>query len=185
MTARGPSHLRRQASWPPVWQPVAWHHPERRFPRRAVPERLRPYGADGRVRAATIRPSTTTWPTRWWDPRGPFAMLHWLAAARGALVPPARGDGAVLVDLGCGPGCSAPHIAGKGYRHIGVDLTAVGAGAARAHGVTVGARRRHGRAAGRRLRRRRHGRGDPRTRHGSRRRRSSRRAGCCDQAGCC
>ena len=51
-------------------------------------------------------------------------MLHWLAAARGALVPAAERDGAVLVDLGCGAGLLAPHVAGKGYRHVGVDLTA-------------------------------------------------------------
>ena len=71
----------------------------------------------------------------WWDPVGPFAMLHWLAAARGALVPPARRDGAVLVDLGCGAGLLAPHVAGKGYRHVGVDLTASALAQAAAHGV--------------------------------------------------
>ena len=73
----------------------------------------------------------------WWEPRGPFAMLHWLAAARGALVPPAARDGAVLVDLGCGAGLLGPHVAGKGYRHIGVDLTASALHVAVAHGVTV------------------------------------------------
>jgi 2-polyprenyl-6-hydroxyphenyl methylase / 3-demethylubiquinone-9 3-methyltransferase len=72
---------------------------------------------------------------RWWEPRGPFAMLHWLARARGALVPPAGRPGAVLVDLGCGAGLLAPHIAGKGYRHIGVDLTASALAVAAAHGV--------------------------------------------------
>ncbi len=74
---------------------------------------------------------------RWWEPRGPFAMLHWLARARGALVPPAGRPGAVLVDLGCGAGLLAPHIAGKGYRHIGVDLTASALGVAASHGVIV------------------------------------------------
>lgn len=59
----------------------------------------------------------------WWDPRGPFAMLHWLAAARGAQVPPPTpGDAPLLVDLGCGAGLMAPHV--SGYRHVGVDLTA-------------------------------------------------------------
>ena len=43
--------------------------------------------------------------------------------ARAALVPPATRPGAVLVDLGCGGGLLAPHLAGKGYRHVGVDLT--------------------------------------------------------------
>ena len=59
----------------------------------------------------------------WWDPRGPFAMLHWLAEARGALVPPPEpGTTPVLVDLGCGAGLLAPHV--RAYRHVGVDLTA-------------------------------------------------------------
>ncbi|WP_308283240.1 methyltransferase domain-containing protein [Pseudonocardia nigra] len=73
----------------------------------------------------------------WWNPRGVFAMLHWLAAARGALVPPAPRDGAVLVDLGCGAGLLAPHVAGKGYRHVGVDLTASALALAAEHGVTA------------------------------------------------
>jgi 2-polyprenyl-6-hydroxyphenyl methylase/3-demethylubiquinone-9 3-methyltransferase len=70
----------------------------------------------------------------WWRPRGPFAMLHWLAAARGALVPPPSRDGAVLVDLGCGAGLLAPHV--TGYRHIGVDVTASALAQAAVHGVT-------------------------------------------------
>ena len=64
-------------------------------------------------------------------------MLHWLAAARGALVPAAERDGAVLVDLGCGAGLLAPHVAGKGYRHVGVDLTAWGLRSGAAIGVTA------------------------------------------------
>jgi 2-polyprenyl-6-hydroxyphenyl methylase/3-demethylubiquinone-9 3-methyltransferase len=60
---------------------------------------------------------------QWWDPRGTFAMLHWLARARAALVPPATRPGAVLVDMGCGAGLLAPHVAGLGYRLVGVDLT--------------------------------------------------------------
>src|SRR5258705_8380034 len=58
----------------------------------------------------------------WWRPTGVFAMLHWLAAARARLVPPAQRPGEMLVDLGCGGGLLAPHLAGKGYRHLGVDL---------------------------------------------------------------
>ncbi|WP_026931424.1 class I SAM-dependent methyltransferase [Glycomyces tenuis] len=72
---------------------------------------------------------------QWWRPRGPFVMLHWLAAARGRLVPPAARPDAVLVDLGCGAGLLAPHIAGKGYRHIGVDLSAPSLRLAAEHGV--------------------------------------------------
>lgn len=64
-------------------------------------------------------------------------MLHWLAAARAELVPPATRPGALLVDLGCGAGLLAPHLAGKGYRHVGVDLTASALAQAAAHGVTA------------------------------------------------
>ncbi|MEU0549630.1 methyltransferase domain-containing protein [Micromonospora sp. NPDC005979] len=73
----------------------------------------------------------------WWRPDGAFAMLHWLAEARAALVPPARSPGAVLVDLGCGAGLLAPHLAGKGYRHVGVDLTRSALVQAAGHGVRV------------------------------------------------
>lgn len=71
----------------------------------------------------------------WWEPHGPFAMLHWLARSRGALVPVHPGGGGTLVDLGCGAGLLAPHVAGKGYRHIGVDLGARALGVAAGHGV--------------------------------------------------
>ena len=73
----------------------------------------------------------------WWRPDGAFAMLHWLAQARAALVPPAARPGALLVDLGCGAGLLAPHVAGKGYRHVGVDLTRSALAQAAGHGVTV------------------------------------------------
>lgn len=62
-------------------------------------------------------------------------MLHWLAAARGSLVPPASRADAVLVDLGCGAGLLAPHLDGKGYRHVGVDLSAKSLALAAEHGV--------------------------------------------------
>ncbi|MBX7264870.1 methyltransferase domain-containing protein [Micromonospora sp. Llam7] len=73
----------------------------------------------------------------WWRPDGAFAMLHWLARARAALVPPATRPGALLVDLGCGAGLLAPHLTGKGYRHVGVDLTRSALAQAVAHGVTA------------------------------------------------
>ena len=41
----------------------------------------------------------------------------------------------MLVDLGCGAGLLAPHVAGKGYRHVGVDLVASALEQAREHGV--------------------------------------------------
>jgi 2-polyprenyl-6-hydroxyphenyl methylase / 3-demethylubiquinone-9 3-methyltransferase len=72
---------------------------------------------------------------QWWQPRGVFAMLHWLAAARGALVPTAPRTGAVLVDLGCGAGLLAPHLASKGYWHVGVDLSRTALRQAAEHGV--------------------------------------------------
>lgn len=72
----------------------------------------------------------------WWRPGGAFAMLHWLAQARAALIPPADRPDAVLVDVGCGAGVLAPHVAGKGYRHIGVDLVGSALRQATARGVT-------------------------------------------------
>ncbi len=72
---------------------------------------------------------------QWWQPRGVFAMLHWLAVARGALVPNAARTGAVLVDLGCGAGLLAPHVAGKGYWHVGVDRSRTALRQAAEHGV--------------------------------------------------
>ena len=72
---------------------------------------------------------------QWWQPDGAFAMLHWLAEARARLVPPAARTRAVLVDLGCGAGLLAPHAAGKGYRHIGVDLVRSALDQAAGHGV--------------------------------------------------
>ena len=71
----------------------------------------------------------------WWRPGGVFEVLHWLAAARARLVPPATRPGAVLVDVGCGGGLLAPHLAGKGYRHVGVDLRRAGLEQAAVHGV--------------------------------------------------
>lgn len=64
-------------------------------------------------------------------------MLHWLAAARAALVPKATRPGAVLVDLGCGGGLMAPHVARLGYRHIGVDVTESALRLAATHGITA------------------------------------------------
>ncbi|GAB3354123.1 methyltransferase domain-containing protein [Modestobacter lapidis] len=74
---------------------------------------------------------------QWWEPAGSFAMLHWLAAARAEHVPPAPGPDALLVDLACGGGLMAPHVARLGYRHVGVDLGLTGLAVARTHGVTV------------------------------------------------
>lgn len=72
----------------------------------------------------------------WWRPGGGFEILHWLAASRGALVPPATRPGAVLVDAGCGGGLLAPHVERLGYRHIGVDLRRSGLEQSAARGVS-------------------------------------------------
>lgn len=76
----------------------------------------------------------------WWDTRGGFAMLHWLAAARARLVPPAARPDSVLLDLACGGGLLAPHVAGplsdKGHWHVGLDLSPTALPQARAHGVS-------------------------------------------------
>ncbi len=72
---------------------------------------------------------------QWWEPRGSFAMLHWLAAARAALVPPAPRRGAVLLDVACGGGLLAPRLNGAGYAHVGVDLSPSAVAVARGHGL--------------------------------------------------
>jgi 2-polyprenyl-6-hydroxyphenyl methylase / 3-demethylubiquinone-9 3-methyltransferase len=74
---------------------------------------------------------------QWWRPGGVFELLHWLAAARSRLIPPATRPGAILLNAGCGAGLLAPHVAGKGYVHVGVDLRQSGLNLARAHGVRV------------------------------------------------
>jgi 2-polyprenyl-6-hydroxyphenyl methylase/3-demethylubiquinone-9 3-methyltransferase len=73
----------------------------------------------------------------WWSSSLAFAGLRWIAAARAALMPPAARSGAVLVDLGCGGGLLAPHVARLGYRHIGVDRSGSALGVAARHGVVA------------------------------------------------
>src|SRR3954453_17932307 len=70
-----------------------------------------------------------------WEASGGFAALHWLGPSRAGPIPPAPGPDAVLVDLACGGGLMAPHVARLGYRHVGVDLGARGLRVAREHGV--------------------------------------------------
>ena len=69
----------------------------------------------------------------WWQPRGRFAMQQWIAEARARLVPVPAREGALLLDLACGGGLLAPHV--RGYRHVGLDLSATALPQARAHGV--------------------------------------------------
>jgi 2-polyprenyl-6-hydroxyphenyl methylase/3-demethylubiquinone-9 3-methyltransferase len=73
----------------------------------------------------------------WWRPRGEFVMLGWIAAARMRHVPPANGRDAVLLDVACGGGLLAPHLVGRGYRHVGVDLSARALTQAAGHGVVA------------------------------------------------
>ena len=68
----------------------------------------------------------------WWRERGAFEPLHWLAKARGALIPPGTGT---LLDVACGGGLLAPHV--YGYRHVGVDIGESATRIARQHGVTT------------------------------------------------
>jgi 2-polyprenyl-6-hydroxyphenyl methylase / 3-demethylubiquinone-9 3-methyltransferase len=72
---------------------------------------------------------------QWWQPGGVFEPLRWIAAARADLIPRASRPGAVLVDLGCGGGLLAPYVAGKGYRHVGVDIVASALARAADHGI--------------------------------------------------
>jgi len=72
---------------------------------------------------------------QWWQPQGGFAMLHWFAASRADHIPPAGGDGGVLVDMACGGGLMAPHAARLGYRHVGLDLGLPGLELGRARGM--------------------------------------------------
>lgn len=72
----------------------------------------------------------------WWRPDGEFAALHWLAEARGALIPPPPAEGAVLLDAACGGGLLAPHVP-SGYRHVGVDLSASALPLAAGAGIEV------------------------------------------------
>jgi len=73
----------------------------------------------------------------WWRPAGAFSMLHSIAKARSALIPPASDSTSLLVDLGCGAGLMAPYVVQKGYRHVGIDVTHSALLQARSHGVSV------------------------------------------------
>jgi 2-polyprenyl-6-hydroxyphenyl methylase/3-demethylubiquinone-9 3-methyltransferase len=71
----------------------------------------------------------------WWRPGGDFELLHWLAEARAALIPPAVRTDEVLLDAGCGGGLLAPHVRRLGYRHVGVDVRRAGLEQSAARGV--------------------------------------------------
>jgi 2-polyprenyl-6-hydroxyphenyl methylase / 3-demethylubiquinone-9 3-methyltransferase len=73
---------------------------------------------------------------QWWLPRGDFAMLNWISAARIRHIPPATGSTPRLLDVACGAGLLAPHLADSRYRHVGIDLSAAAVAQATAHGVT-------------------------------------------------
>lgn len=74
----------------------------------------------------------------WWSPRGQFAMLHWIATARGRHIPPSVRGGALLLDVACGGGLLAgPVQAIGGYRHVGLDLSPTAIAQAAAHGVAA------------------------------------------------
>jgi 2-polyprenyl-6-hydroxyphenyl methylase/3-demethylubiquinone-9 3-methyltransferase len=70
----------------------------------------------------------------WWDPRGHLAPLGWIARTRAGFIPDPSGPGATLLDVACGGGLFGPHVAGRGYRVLGVDLSAMSLRAAGSHG---------------------------------------------------
>ena len=71
---------------------------------------------------------------RGWAPRGPLAPLGGIARARADFVPLPQSKQALLLDVACGGGLFGPHVVGKGYRVIGVDLSAASLCEARQHG---------------------------------------------------
>jgi 2-polyprenyl-6-hydroxyphenyl methylase/3-demethylubiquinone-9 3-methyltransferase len=73
---------------------------------------------------------------QWWLPRGDFAMLAWISAARLRHIPPAMATSPVLLDVACGGGLLSPYLAGSGYTHVGVDLSTSALEQASAHGVS-------------------------------------------------
>lgn len=92
-------------------------------------------GLVGTVRARNDPAQYDDLAAEWWRPDGAFAALHWLAAARGRLVPVPECDTSVLVDLGCGGGLMASFT--DGYVHVGVDVTHSALLQARAAGTRV------------------------------------------------
>lgn len=70
---------------------------------------------------------------QWERPGGAFAALHWVAAAGGELITPARQDGELLLDVGCGGGLMADHAVG--YVHVGLDETSTALVESRRRGV--------------------------------------------------
>jgi 2-polyprenyl-6-hydroxyphenyl methylase / 3-demethylubiquinone-9 3-methyltransferase len=74
---------------------------------------------------------------QWWAPRGDFAMLAWIAAARMRHVPPAHGPAPRLLDVACGGGLLAPHLVSSGYLHVGIDLSEASVSQARSHEVVA------------------------------------------------
>jgi 2-polyprenyl-6-hydroxyphenyl methylase/3-demethylubiquinone-9 3-methyltransferase len=75
--------------------------------------------------------------SQWWLPRGEFAMLAWISAARIRHLPPATGPAPRLLDVACGGGLLAAQLAGRGYTHVGIDLTASALAQAAEHGVVA------------------------------------------------
>jgi 2-polyprenyl-6-hydroxyphenyl methylase/3-demethylubiquinone-9 3-methyltransferase len=71
---------------------------------------------------------------QWWDPKGAFAMLSWIARTRADFVPAADDSHALLLDIACGGGLCGPHLADKGYRVVGLDLSAMSLHQAQQHG---------------------------------------------------
>ncbi len=80
----------------------------------------------------TTRDSTTT-RRQWWLPRGEFAMLGWISAARMRTFRRPR-SAALLLDVAAAPACSRRTLPAAAM-HVGIDLSATALVQASAHGV--------------------------------------------------
>lgn len=80
-------------------------------------------------------PEYDNWSSLWWQRRGPFSTLRWIARARAEHIPRSTRTDSVLLDVACGGGLLHPYIADKGYRHVGVDVSTKSAEVAMRHGV--------------------------------------------------
>lgn len=104
-----------------------------------------------------VRPSTSVEPHeidgfsavagQWWDPQGPFRMLHQISPMRVAYVCEQIKDhldegkdltGLRVLDVGCGGGLMAEALAKKGAIVTGIDASAQTIEVAKAHAQTSG-----------------------------------------------
>lgn len=76
---------------------------------------------------------------RWWDKKGPLAVLHDINPLRVGYIRKRSGiKGKTILDAGCGGGILSEALAGAGARVTGIDIS----------GEALAAARRHARASG-------------------------------------